>query len=233
MASSEIQQKTIALGNQLVALLSNEQRADRVSQWMAHHIAEQILTAANSHGPDKTAAEEKCFTTILKLWDHRASFPNGSRPFESFEPILRALERLDPESPRGYYHSFFHAAEKPPTGSVEEMTELIIGLDQAARVVMESVLNEAVSRATNDETRKFLRNAVPHSKDPDVSTILQLRHRLEKLTPSEDTTKLEAEKRVRERIERLDHFIELAQSFRASLAEPIQPKEMKPRRKPK
>jgi hypothetical protein len=73
MESSTTLQKTISLGNQLVALLGEEHNVDLLSRWMAHYISEQMSVIGSTTGESKAAAEERCYNTILKLWAHRAA----------------------------------------------------------------------------------------------------------------------------------------------------------------
>src|SRR5258708_5779936 len=93
MDNLEIQRQAITLGNKLVEELGREPNMDTLSRWMAHYVAEQIVIAEKTAGVERASAGERCFRTILALWEHRSSLPPGRRPFESFEPILRALER--------------------------------------------------------------------------------------------------------------------------------------------
>lgn len=45
---------------------------------------------------------------------HRAAFPNGKRPFEDLEPVMRAIESLDPEDDTPRY---FRSARAPKSVS--------------------------------------------------------------------------------------------------------------------
>ena len=83
MASSEMRKRIINLGKALIEELGLDPGVDTLARWMAHYIAEQMTIAENATGDDKIEAEQHCFETILKLWQHRSSLPNGRRPFES------------------------------------------------------------------------------------------------------------------------------------------------------
>src|SRR3954464_10264175 len=100
-----MQQQIINLGKQLVQSFASEQHGDvdLLSRWMAHYIEQQMMAVENATGAEKVAAEERCFRTIVSLWEHRSTLPNGRRPFESFEPIFEALARLHPDQERPYY----------------------------------------------------------------------------------------------------------------------------------
>jgi hypothetical protein len=112
MDASLTQPKAITLGEILVRELDEHPQADNLSRWMAHYIGEQMAITATTTGDAKAEAEARCFQTILALWAHRAKFPNGFRPLDGFEPILRTLARLDPDEARGFYHNFRLPQEK-------------------------------------------------------------------------------------------------------------------------
>ena len=90
------------LGRALVEELGLDQGVDTLSRWMAHHLADLIKDAETSRVEDRSAKLDNCTKTILDIWERRHQLPNGKRPFEDFEPILRVLESLDPadETPR-------------------------------------------------------------------------------------------------------------------------------------
>lgn len=144
------------LGKALVKELNLDPRVDTLARWMAHYIAEQIERAENSTGAEKKEAEERCFETILKLWNHRSSFPKGSRPFENFEPIIRTLARLDPENE---HHFFFENRKEKKDGVPEEVQkwlDIADGIDEAARVWLKYVFEQAGLAATDDSTIESL-----------------------------------------------------------------------------
>ena len=96
------------LGRAIVKELNLDPGVDTLSRWMAHHIAELMTDVETSKGEKRKSTSETCFNTILALWNHRNVLPDGSRPFAKLEPILKALESLEPssDSPR-YYRSFW------------------------------------------------------------------------------------------------------------------------------
>ncbi len=149
---------------------------DTTARWMAHYIAEQIERAENSTGAEKKEAEERCVETILKLWKHRLSFPRGSRPFENFEPIIRTLARLDPENER---HFFFENRKEKKDGVPEEVQkwlDIADGIDEAARVWLKYVLEQAALAATDDSTIEWLENSVALQEDDHFSVIFRDLH---------------------------------------------------------
>ena len=150
MESSETRTKVIELGDELVAQLSNPEKTDTLSRWVAHYIAEQLVQIEQTKGEDKRANEDRCFQAILTLWSHRSSMPNGMRPLEDFEPILHALDRLDPKNPRPMWHSLGHRPdeEDESTETIKTM-DCILSMDRVIRELIETLLHSAVASAVN------------------------------------------------------------------------------------
>jgi len=127
---------------------------------MAHYIAEQIEIAEQSEGIEKKEAEQRCFETILDLWKHRSTFPNGTRPLESFEPILRALNRLDPENDRHYFFEDRDNGFEGVPDEVKKWLDVAKGIDEAARVWLKYVFEQASLAATDESTIEWLENSI-------------------------------------------------------------------------
>lgn len=193
---------------------------------MAHYVAEQIVTVENATGDEKSVAEQRCFETILKLWQHRSSLPTGHRPLESFEPIFRALDRLDPESSRPFFYSppQYDSAEPDDTteniqDEVREWTDLALGIDRAARILINFALSQAALNAVDEKTSSWLKNATDLINSGDLSVVVRL---LPPDTDDQGEVNFERirqahEKDLKSKIEKLDAFIELSSSLRAAL----------------
>jgi len=180
MASSEIRKRIINLGKALVEELGLDPGVDTFARWMAHYIAEQMTIAENATGDDKFEAEQHCVETILKLWQHRSFLPNDRRPFESFEPVFRALARLDPENSAPYFYpnSNSRSSESDNYGEdedrVQQWLEVAQGIDQAARICLEYVFHQAALNATDEKTITWLENAIGLPSGDDISIIVSL-----------------------------------------------------------
>ncbi|KUO73510.1 MAG: hypothetical protein APF81_14045 [Desulfosporosinus sp. BRH_c37] len=176
--NSETKEQIISLGKALVNELGLDQSTDTLGRWMAHYIAERITAAENATDQEKSKVEKECFEAVLKLWQHRAFLPNGHRPFENFEPILRALERLDPESERTY---FFDDPYKKTRGRktdevsqrISEWIDVALGIDQVARIWIDYVFKQAANCAGDKKTKACLQRSVSR-KDKDISIIFSL-----------------------------------------------------------
>jgi hypothetical protein len=180
MESSEMRKRIINLGKALVEELGLDPGVDTLARWMAHYIAEQMEIAENATGDDKIRAEQHCFETILKLWGHRSSLPNGRRPFESFEPIFRALERLDPENKQPYYFNNIIGNTSEPDktykdpASVKQWLDVASGIDRVVRIWLNYVFKQAALCATDEHTIEWLKNYVNLQEFDDASTIIRL-----------------------------------------------------------
>lgn len=162
MASLETRKKAIGLGKQLVALLGYGNDKDMLLHWMAHYVGEQIAVAETSTGREKRIAEERACDTILKIWEKRNHLPDGFRPFESFEPIFRALALLDLESHRPYYLRSIRQG-KPASNKRERETdhfiEFVLSADEAARSLIDMGMRYAIDKATTPKLKKLLKAA--------------------------------------------------------------------------
>jgi hypothetical protein len=182
-------------------------------------VAEQVT------GEEKSQTEQHCFETILKLWQHRSSLPNGHRPFESFEPIFRALSRLDPDNTSPFFYSSpnHRTAESPEQADnlddVEPWLDIAKGIDRTARLLLRYVFRQAALTAANDKTATWLENAVAPSRNGDVLTIVYLM--TSEADKDDDRASQHRSLRMNElssMIETLDQFVELSRNLRASLA---------------
>ena len=209
MESSETRTKVIDLGKALVQELRREPDVDTLSRWMAHYVAKQIVAAENAIGADKAAAEERCFRTILSLWEHRAMLPRGHRPFEAFDPILRALAALDPEERRPYYHRMAptdQQQDKNEPDSVQVLIDFILGIDFAARFLIQTALNEATEKATSERTKALLENAIPASTAGDIVALNTLLERAGKCRHNVEERDEGARRKIQETLDKLDAF---------------------------
>lgn len=145
--------------------------ADTLGRWMAHFVAELIDEAERTTGPEKAAAQDRCFTAILELWSHRAKFPRGMRPQQELEPILRVVESLDlaTEYPR-YYPSAQPSENDPQSAEVEKWLDLARGLDYSAKLLIRYCLSQAADLET-DKSKEWVKLAEAAEADAGVSEI--------------------------------------------------------------
>ena len=226
MDNLEIRTRIINLGKALVKELKLDPGVDTFSRWMAHYVAEQMTLAENATGDEKIAAEKRCFETILKLWQHRSSLPNGHRPLENFDPIFNALNRLDPDNPRPYYFSSSdnHSSETGDVNNlsdeIQQWVDIARGIDRGSRLLIEFVFHQAALLAVDEKMVNWLTNAVDIPPDEDISIIVHLTHTYEDV--EEEASKKEEntqKEKLQSRIKQLDAFIAFSQELRSSFNE--------------
>jgi hypothetical protein len=225
-----MQQRVFNLGKALVQELGLEPGVDTLARWMAHYVAEQMELAKSAAGDAKREAEQRCFETILTLWDHQSSWPSGRRPFESFESILRTLERLDPENRNTFFYRspVFPSPESGDTGEsgdeVQQWLALALQIDEAARVLIEFVFQQAALAATNEKTIEWTENLAGLPTSADVSIIVHLAH-LGAGNEHEEAEELEnrlKKEKLMSRIGQLDVLIGFGQELRAGFVNQLE-----------
>lgn len=210
MEDSEIQKRTMNLGKALVNELNLDPGVDTLARWMAHYIADQITIVENSSGIEKKEAEERCFATILKLWNHRSGMPGENKPLMNFEPILQTLKRLDPENE---HHFFFRNRKKTKDNVPEEVQkwlDIANGIDEAARVWLKYVFKQAASAATDTDTLDWLENSAALQEDDPYSFILQDLY-IDDIWGETQNENEKKRKSLIKKIEKLESFAELNQ----------------------
>lgn len=222
-----MRERVINLGKLLVKELGIETGNDTLSRWMAHYVAEQIVTAENAKGDEKSKAEQHCFETVLKLWHHQSSLPNGRRPFESFEPILNVLNKLDPDSPFPFYYAPFKStssktndAPEPENDDVQLWLDNMLKIDSAARVLIDFALKQAANSASDEKTTAWLKNAAGLHSSVEISFVDHiLSADQEDIKDKEALEKVrqDQEKRLKSKIEKLDAFSKISSSLRTAL----------------
>jgi len=197
---------------------------------MAHYITEQIAIAETTTGSEKIEAEQRCFETILKLWEHRSSLPNNRYPFKNFEPIFQVLSRLDPDNSRSHYfdNSRLQKTEnndisEKQADEIQLWLNLALSIDAAARVLIDCALRQAASNAKDEKTADWIKKAVGISDDEhvDISIIFRLVGESQEDNPEE---KVREHKRraLSSRIEKLDMLVEFSGLLRDELTEQLE-----------
>ena len=185
-----------------------EPSVDTLGRWMAHYVAEFMDAAANGPKEGRAAARERCFDAILSLWRHRAELPDGKRPFEDMEPIIRAMESLDPESTAARY---FHPAreeivEGDEDRETQSLLELVRSIDSTARILIAHALGDA-ARSAVDKSRSWVAMAEAIETDPGVVGLV-IRVASDDWSSDPSTAGNERD-RLQNRIDRLERFMEM------------------------
>ena len=219
--SSELPNSLVALGRKLVEELGLDDSTDTLGRWMAHHIADLIAKAGNATG--KIAAEHECFAAILALWKHHSALPNGKRPFEQFEPVLRALESLDPEKEGSRYYRVARPPkeESAETGEQKKWLDLVERLDYSAKVLIGFCLTEAAGAAL-DKSKEWIKLAEAIDDEGGLSHVVirfasTVADANREPDPNEEVRSL-----LHDRLARLRGFVEAAKVIADSIEERLQ-----------
>ena len=143
--------KTLELGRELARSIPDD---DLLSRWMAHHIADLITRAESASGEATEAIRRETATVILELWAQRANL-GPHRPFASFEPVFKALERLSaPQRPWHFYRLF--GDDRAP-GADDLVSVPLLGhalaLEHVARHVVREIIQFAAQEALSREAK--------------------------------------------------------------------------------
>lgn len=206
------------LGRALVEELELDPGVDTLSRWMAHYITELIEAAGTSKANDRSTKLAECADAILGLWERRHQMPDGKRPFEDLEPILRALESLDPsnDTPR-YSHSPRLAADETEQNvETRQWLKVADGLDYSARILIWNCLTKAAQTAL-DKSKKWVALAeaagLEDGIDLSVLRIVTDEDNLLKASDLDDA----ARELLEDRIRRLEAFKGLADVLASEL----------------
>lgn len=193
-----------------------------LSSWMAHYIAELIEGAETASAENRTEKMEKCADAILALWEHRHQLPTGNRPFGDLAPVLRALKSLDPtdKTPR-YFRSVRKAIDETDESSeTRKWLEFADGLDYSAKLLIGHCLTQA-SQTAVDKSKGWVALAETAGLEDGLDFVLiRIITDESKLLQSEPGEK--ERKQLKDRIERLESFAELASSLSCDLRSQLQ-----------
>jgi len=227
MVGSERSDAVLALGKKLIRELKLRTTTDTLARWMVHYLAELIKEAEKKSAKNRTAKLEKCFATILSLWRHRHELPDGTRPFEALEPVLRAMQSLDPINSDRHYFSFDRPlpGEGKESKATREWLALADGLDYSARVLIRHCLANAAKSAV-DKAKPWVALAEEvggqESELPLLKIIIVEHDLSETDDPDEDQRKL-----LDNRIAKLRTFLKLATSVAADYERQLKRKKPK------
>lgn len=223
MVESVRSDAVLRLGKALVSELGLDRSVDTLARWMAHYLAELIERAERAAPEEKTDRLSECCRAIMDLWQHRSVLPDGLRPFEDVEPILRALESLDPEDDRFRYFRSARPDEPKDDREVEakKWLDLAEGADFSAKMLIRYCLAQAAHHAL-DKSQAWVKMAEDAGLHGGAESIVIQFIAAELESPDE-----RERKRLEEKISRIDGFVAaatgLTDALRARLAQLGQP----------
>jgi len=178
---------------------------------MAHFVAELIAKAETATGYNKASAERECFDAILALWRHRGELPSGKRPYEELEPVIRAIESLDPEDDTPRYYRTVRApkAQGEEKSESEFWLDMVSGLDYSAKLLIGYCLSQAAGAAidNSNEWVKLAEQAGAADESPEI--LIRFISDKADLGKTSDPNSA-VRRQLQDRIKRLEGFAALA-----------------------
>jgi len=215
-------ESVLTLGKKLVDELGPNDSVDTLGRWMAHYIEELIHDAELAEGDNSFPQFARCADAILKLWNHRNEMPRATRPFRDFEPILRALQSLDPDdkTPR-YFRAERNAVEEHEEKTdTKQWLKIADEIDQSAKILIRFCL----ARAAKDPVERswhWLDLVEPVDLDQlDIEILRTIRDEKD-LVSSAKLTEAQR-KQIQDRIQRLESFIDMASRVSVELKARLQ-----------
>ncbi|MBY5466339.1 AVAST type 3 anti-phage proein Avs3b [Rhizobium leguminosarum] len=214
--SSTLPTDVSELGRLLVRQLGRAGIHNTLAGWMSHYIAELMQAAEAAVGDERSVKMALCSQVILELWAKADVLPDGIRPFQGLEPILRALESLDPgdDTPR-----YLRPARRPYKADEEsdasrQWLECVEGLDYSARILIRFCLARA-SEGALDTTKEWVIAAKLATEDN--SPVLPVFRFLSDETKIIEDPSTEQKQDLEERLRRLEAFSLMATTIAAGL----------------
>ncbi len=213
----------LELGKKMVKELGLDQSVDTLGRWMAHYIAELIQDVENASVEEKSVKQQACCDVILNLWQHRHILPDGKRPFEEFEPILRTLDSLNPDDDTPRYFRAVRAVvdDAEENDETKSWVELIDGLDYSAKILIRYCLTQAAQNALN-KSLEWVDLAEAAGKDETAEFSLIHIISEEDGTMKDYDPDEEERKHIKDRIKRLESFVEMAMVVVSELRKKVQ-----------
>ena len=214
---------TLELGRKLTEELDLDQSVDTLGRWMVHYIAELIHDAENASTEERPTKMRACCEAILNLWKYRHTFPNGRRPFEELEPLLRTLASLDPEddTPRYFRSVRAVADDAEENDETKYWLKLIHGLDYSAKILIRYYLTQAAQTALKKSV-EWVDLAVAAGADESAEySLIRVIYEEDSMLKASDPRQEEM-KRIEDRIERLEEFANMAMAVVSELRKEVQ-----------
>ena len=151
-----------ALGKKLVDELNLNDTNDTIGKWLAHYLAELFDREENSDDKERREIRIECTDVILKIWMNRKGLPSSYPPLQSFDEIVKVINKLRADEP--YYYKGIDSESELPEAVLNHLS-IAVSIDERARKLVNYLIDQAVASAT-DENRDWLKEALSFV-DPD------------------------------------------------------------------
>ncbi len=209
-----------ALGEKLVAELKLVESTDTLARWMAHYVAELMMSAEHAPLHKRDEAQHVCARAILELWAQAQAFPAKRTAFESIDRIIETMDSLHPEGGPYYRNNLWRALDaraKDGDSEVEELLATALGIDGMARNLIHHVLAHA-ARAAGRDSAEWLELAQNLDEEDPLTA---LRIRIARAGVAETELNNHRIDQLEKRITQLKHFSAATQALQMSLDESL------------
>ena len=209
-----------ALGEQLVVELRLVESTDTLARWMAHYVAELLVSAENATPSGRDEARWLCAQSILQVWEQARRFPARIAGFEAIDRVIETMESLHPDGGPHYRNDLWRSLEGLAANGDDEVGELLAtahAIDGIARNLVHHTLSLAAHRAGRDSVEWLELAKALDDEDP----LTELRIRI--VTVGHEQAQLDKYRtdELECRIAQLDHFVNATELLRASLVESL------------
>ncbi|MFY2450877.1 AVAST type 3 anti-phage protein Avs3b [Enterobacter hormaechei] len=134
----------------MVEELELNNSVDTLGRWMAHHIAELIYDAENTTNETMRIAKQfEIRDSVWAFWANRYELPFGNKPIKELEPILRALESLDPENqqPRYFFPNLGLTNREKESTETQKWLKVAENIDSSSKILINYCLSLAAENS--------------------------------------------------------------------------------------
>lgn len=138
------------LGKLLAAEL---EQTDTLGRWIAHYLAERMISLEQKAGSERGIAEAEVADLILRLWSLRRRLPGGRLPLAEVDEVEAAIARLTPGRRPWAYFGAFAADTEPSTEETETSTTLRAAMlvDRLAGDLVHGLIGHAAALAEEND----------------------------------------------------------------------------------
>ena len=144
----------IELGKKLVQEFKLEDKADTISQWMLHYLAELFEQYDLATSPEeKRVVTLDLRDTIFKLWDFRYQKSHSQSSFKNIESLISTLQKLNLDNDDVFYsglRNFRNIESTIDQSSPDYWYSYALKLDKASRFLIRNCMLKGYSLNEKD-----------------------------------------------------------------------------------
>lgn len=133
-------------------LAAELEQADTLGRWVAHYLAERMISLERKTGSERGIADAEITDLILRLWSLRRQLPGGRLPLAEADQVEAAIERLTPGRRPWVYLGGFSTDTEPGPEETETSTTLKAAqlVHQLAGDLVHGLIGRAAALAKED-----------------------------------------------------------------------------------